>query len=52
MLCALQDACAKLKSVAACEGPRVVPKQVGKLRRLKQPTDPAIVAEAGAKCVI
>jgi hypothetical protein len=52
MPCVLQDACAKLKSIAACEGPKVVPKQVGKFRRLKRPTDPAVVAEAGAQCVV
>lgn len=47
----LQDACAKLKSLSACEGPRVQPKQVGKYRRARRPSDPAVVSEAGAKCV-
>lgn len=50
---AIRDACAKLKSLTACEEPKVRMKQVGKFRRARRPNDAAVVQEAGAvKCVV
>lgn len=52
-VCCVQDACAKLKSLTACEEPKVRVKQVGKFRRARRPNDAAVVEEAGAgKCVV